>query len=141
MAASGAQLAGRWVFEYAVVPFQQPEMLAAYQQGYAFETPLRAVSAGVQKGFLPGFGTFLQSSPDEFIISAVKACEDGNGWLARGYNLSDKEITVTLRTLMPFQRVEVVNLAEQAREPLVSSDHHTVQVTVKGNQVISLRFL
>ena len=113
METPGAQMIGKWEFDYAILPFAGPESSAVYWQAYTFESPLRAVSAPVQDGLRPSSGSFLQVEPAEFVVSAVKTTEDETGWLVRGYNLSDKEITVRLKPWKLFTHVERANLAEE----------------------------
>ena len=89
-ATPGAQLIGKWSFDLALVPFQAATRMQAIQQGYAFESGLRAVGSGLHKGSIPAQGSFLEVGADEFVISAVKTAEDGLGWVVRGYNLGDQ---------------------------------------------------
>ena len=48
----GAQMPGRWSYDYAVIPFAAPDEAAARQQAYAFAAPLRAVASPLHPGDL-----------------------------------------------------------------------------------------
>lgn len=139
-ATPGAQMPGRRSFDYAIVPYCRGETLAAYHQAYAFEAPMRGISTSLHEGVLPEDGSFLQVTPESFVLSAVMECEDGHSWLARGYNLSDETIVVRLRTMQPFQRAERVNLLEEVQETLSVIDEHTANVQVKGHEIVTIKF-
>jgi alpha-mannosidase len=164
----GAQMPGKWVFEYAIIPHASAGRLAAIQQAYAFEAPLRAVDSGLHEGVYPGSGSFLQVEPGEFSISAVKTAENQRGWVVRGINLSAEPLTARLRLLSPFHAAEQVNLAEespalaeessavaeespdqaeespaQAEESLARpdpGDARSIALEVKGHEVVTVRF-
>jgi len=136
----GAQMIGKWAFDYSILPFAGPENPAVYQQAYAFVSPLRAVSASVQAGVLPTRASFLQVEPQEFVISAVKTTEDEHGWLARGYNISDKEIVVKLKPWRPFAQVERANLAEEKVAVLQPAEDGTVEFVARGHEIVTILF-
>jgi mannosylglycerate hydrolase len=140
LATPGAQMIGTWSFDYAVVPYQGPHVVSAYHQAYAFQVPLRVVSARLHDGFLPPSGSFIQVDPPEFVLSAVKTSEDGRGWLVRGYNLSAESKMVTLRTLNAFQTAERVDLAEQAQETLEKTGDEQVTFNARPHEVVTVLF-
>jgi alpha-mannosidase len=140
METPGAQMIGKWEFDYAVLPFAGPETPAVYWQAYAFEAALRAVSAPVQGGVLPSSGSFLQVEPQEFVVSAVKGTEDGRGWLVRGYNLSDKGIPVKLKPWKAFAQIEGANLAEEKIASLTTDENGVVAFSADGNEILTVIF-
>jgi alpha-mannosidase len=136
----GAQMIGKWAFDYSILPFAGPESPAVYQRAYAFVSPLRAVSAPVQAGVLPSSASFLKVEPHEFVISAVKTTEDELGWLVRGYNLSDKEISVKLKPWRPFAQVERANLAEEKLVVLQPAEDGMVEFTARAHEIVTILF-
>ncbi|MCJ7585183.1 MAG: hypothetical protein MUO30_10500, partial [Anaerolineales bacterium] len=79
----GAQMIGRWTFHYSIIPHavgrdsippssSRQDGILPYDQAYAFETPLRAVSTGLHDGQLPTSGSFVSVEPHQFVISAIK---------------------------------------------------------------------
>jgi len=139
MDAPGAQMPGKWAFDYSIIPHSGGWQYA-FSHAYAFETPLRAISTGLHGGDLPPTGSFVQTSPETFVVSAVKQAEDGRGWLVRGYNISGEAITVTLKPWRPFMNVEVVNLAEKKRTGLKPDKTGCVIVPVRGHEIVSVLF-
>jgi mannosylglycerate hydrolase len=139
MATPGAQMPGKWAFDYAVLP-HGAQSCGARKYAYAFEAPLRAVVTGIHTGTLPSSGSFLNITPGPFLISAVKTAEDGRGWIVRGYNLSGDEISVTLTPWRAFSCVQRTNMAEQTLSSLQPAADGSVTLQVKGSEVVTLRF-
>jgi mannosylglycerate hydrolase len=139
METPGAQMPGEWTFEYSIIP-HSGDWQSAFQQAYAFESPLRAVTTALHAGDMPPTGSFIESSPETFIISAIKTAKDGRGWLVRGYNITGEAITVTLRTWKPFTKVELVNLAEEKQSALKADETGCVTLQVHGHEIVSVLF-
>jgi len=140
MPTPGAQLKGAWVFDYAIVPFSESSRMAAYHQAYDFQAPLRVERSAIHDGSLPPEGAFVQVEPAEFVISTVKAAEDGRGWLVRGYNISQKPLMVTLKTLKPAASAERVNMAEERLATLIPGADGEFSLDVRPHEVISVVF-
>jgi alpha-mannosidase len=136
----GAQMPGRWEFDYSLIPFAGQGELPACHLAYAFNAPLRAVMARGPSQGLPSMNSFLQVSPDAFVLSAVKAAEDGRGWIARGYNLGPEPLQVRLAPWQPLDRAARVSLSEQDLDALDVEPDGCVQFTVKGYEIASVRF-
>jgi alpha-mannosidase len=135
-----AQLPGKWGFDYAIIP-HACGWQESYQQAYLFQAESRAFETGIHPGELPAQGSFIATSPAEFVISAVKAAESGKGWLIRGYNITAEPIRVCLRPLRRFARAAQVNLAEEEIVPLKWDDSGSVIVPVNGHEVIGVMFV
>lgn len=139
METPGAQMPGRWTFEYAVIP-HPGEWRDAFQEAHAFAAPLRAAVSGAHGGSLPPAGSFLEVSPETFVVSAVKETEDGGGWLARGYNLGSEEITVALKPWRRFKKTARTNLAEEEVAKSKPGRDGRVTLRVRGHEIASVRF-
>jgi alpha-mannosidase len=136
----GAQMAGHWSFDYAIIPFPEAGRLQAYHQAYAFEVPLRAVSTTLHEGTLPTQGSFIRVEPKEFIISAVKTADNGRGWLVRGYNIGGQPVAVKLNTLHPPLTVERINLAEERLGSLTPTTEHEISLDAGAHEIVSVLF-
>jgi len=135
----GGQVLGKWAYDYAIIP-HQGDWRAACQHAYAFETPLRAIPAALHPGELAAEGSFISHTPAEFVISAVKAAENGKGWLVRGYNFSHESIQLNLKPLRRFEHAKHVNLAEEEISPLEMSADGQIRIAVGGHEIVSLMF-
>ena len=139
METPAAQMPGTWTFDYSIIP-HSADWQAAFRQAYAFETPLRAATTALHAGDLPPNGSFVETTPETFVVSAVKAAEDGRGWLVRGYNITGEVITVSLKPWKPFTKVELVNLAEEKQSSLKPDETGRVTFQVRGHEIVSVLF-
>jgi mannosylglycerate hydrolase len=135
----GGQVPGKWKYDYAIIP-HKGDWHKAYQQAYAFETPLRAIETGLHKGEIPFQGAFIAHSPSEFVISAIKETENGKGWIVRGYNISSEKIQLNLTPLRQFANTMQVNLAEEEITTLRTGDEGEIRIPVSGHEVVSIMF-
>jgi alpha-mannosidase len=135
----GAQVPGKWAFDYAIIP-HHGDWRNAYPLGFAFQTPLRGIQSGLHAGEIPCSGEFITHSPPEFVISAVKELEEGDGWLVRGYNISSATIQLNLKPMRKFPDARRVNLAEHEIASLPVEDDGTVRLPVSGHEIVSIRF-
>jgi mannosylglycerate hydrolase len=135
----GGQVPGKWGFDYAIIP-HKGNWRESYQQAYAFQTTLRAIETGIHAGIIPAQGAFISSLPDEIVVSAVKAADNGKGWLVRGYNISSETIRFHLKPLRRFAHAALVNLAEEEISPLPTADDGSVAISAAGHKIVSVMF-
>ncbi len=134
----GAQVPGEWTFDYSII--LDPDSLPAYQHAYAFEAPFKAFATDIHAGTVNAGGSFLQVTPQEFLVSAVKRSEDGRGWIVRGYNVSGKEIQVALQPWRTFRRVAQTNLAEELIKPLKADKEGRIALPLRGHEIVTVKF-
>jgi alpha-mannosidase len=134
-----AQVPGPHQFDYAVI-LSKPDDPQAVQQAYAFNAPLCAVQTGLHWGRLPKQVSFLEIVPSTFLISAIKMTEDGSGWLVRGYNSTDKNIPVCLKTWQPVQMAWRVNLAESGEESLDLAADGSIRFSAHPFEIVTIKF-
>ena len=148
-ATPGAQMIGRWAFDYAVCPRSAQQQTPPHELAYGFETSLRAVAVSIHDGSLPERGSFVtmravkKDQPDKkgsFIISAVKQAEVGEGWLVRGYNPGQEDLLLSLTPLRCFKHAWRANLAEQKLERLPVGPAGGVSLTARGGEIVTVIF-
>jgi mannosylglycerate hydrolase len=139
MATPEAQMPGKYAFEYSIIPHQN-NLLDAHHQASAFNAPMKSLATAIHSGSLSYSASFLQASPEDFILSSVKAAEDGKGWIIRGYNLSEKPINLSLSTLVPFEHAAKVNLAEEILEVLSPIGSQGINCAIGGYEVLTVKF-
>jgi len=135
----GGQVQGKSVFGYSIIP-HAGGWSEACQQAYAFQTELRAIETEIHPGEIPAQGSFVSSSPESFNISAIKAAENGKGWLVRGYNISSDTIQLGLKPLHRFPHAALVNLAEEELSQLPVANDGSVTISAAGYKIISVMF-
>jgi alpha-mannosidase len=135
----GGQVPGKSTFEYAIIP-HQGDWRRGYQQAYAFETSLRAVETQLHEGEIADQGSFISHSPAEFIISAVKEAENGEGWIVRGYNISSETVLLQMKPSREFPHIVQVNLGEEEVGTLDIEADGTITTSVSGHEIVSILF-
>jgi alpha-mannosidase len=135
----GAQMLGAWEFDYAILP-HSGDWQRAVLPARAFNIPLRALTSEQHNGQLPAALSFLAIEPETFAVSAVKACEDGDGWLVRAVNLEGKTIQARLQLWRRTAYAEQANLIEQPQEPLTLEDGKVLHLSVGAHKISTIRF-
>ena len=107
----GAQCIGTHTFEYALIP-HSGGWENAYAQAHAFNAPLRGVAAPRSGGPLSLTLSFVQADPPDFVLTAIKLPEDGEGLIVRGFNITDEPQEVTLHLARGWRRATRVGLDE-----------------------------
>ena len=144
----GAQMPGVWEFDYAIIPTlgtpdagSPLETLAAYEEAWSFNVPLRGIAVQAHGGALPGSDNLLNIQPRSFILSTVKAAEDGRGWIVRGYHLGSSPILVRVKPWRRFRQAARTNLAEVDQVEIAVGPDGAVENEVRGHEIATFRFL
>jgi len=135
----GAQELGIHTFEYSVIPHAGNWKVAA-RQAYAFNTPLDAVPTSLHTGSLPAQGSLITCDSPDFVITAVKVAEKDDGWLVRGFNMSDDPIQVILQTAIPFTTASEVFLDESHKRTITPETDDTLKLAVGDHEILSIKF-
>lgn len=120
------QLLGPHELHYAIIPHDGLPAGHVHRLASAYRHPVHAEYRGAHnkyQGYFPNVdapvpflamtGSFLRLEPADLVLSAVKDAEDGDGIIARVFNLSrDATITGTLETSLGVKGVEEVSLEE-----------------------------
>jgi mannosylglycerate hydrolase len=140
LATPAAQMPGIWTFDYSIIP-HTGGWKNAFEDAYDFLVPMRAIRTDLHNGRLAASGSFVETSPPAFSISAIKMSEIGPDWLIRGVNLSGEKITVSVKPWHVFKKVELVNLAEQKLMPLKPGLGGKVSFSARPHEIITIKFL
>jgi mannosylglycerate hydrolase len=130
----GAQVPGRRVFEYSIIP-HEGDWTAAFAEAHRFARPLRAARVSGGSGELPAEKALLEVSPATMVVSAVKPAESGQGVVVRVYNISDGPVEGSVRLLEPHMTAVSTDLNEENAETAEPS-----HIALKPNEIMTLRF-
>lgn len=149
----GAQEQGIHVFHYSLIPYgvnpgsnteqgggRVFDLTSACSEALAFTAPLRAVPTETHPGTIPSTSRWIQVSSPEFMLSAIKQPEEGDGLIVRGFNSSDATITTRLRPLQRFAHASRVSLNEEEILPLDLDDSRGIELAVKPREIVTIRF-
>ena len=139
MHAPGAQMQGRWKFQYSLIP-HLGTWETGFQQAHNFARPMRAIRTSRGRGELPPEGSLIEIEPAEVILSALKVAEDDGSTIVRVYNISNEPVEGRVRLRAPFSNVERVDLNEENAEPVTPEDG-TVALGMKPNEIVTLKYL
>jgi mannosylglycerate hydrolase len=140
MEAPGAQMPGRWTFAYSIIP-HEGGWHEAYSEAHRFVRPLRAVRTSRGNGSLPTSGSLVDIRPADAVLSTFKLAEDGDGVVARLYNIADEPITGRIR-LPNRDRIGTVqrtNLNEEDPTPVDLGDL-AVPLSLNRNEIATLKY-
>lgn len=120
---------GPTVFRYALRPHNGYDAAAATRFGLESTQPLVAAVATTK---VPTAG-MLRLSTDQLIVSSLKPCEDGKGWMVRLYNPTEAEQTTVLKWEKPVAQTWFSSAREEQGE------NATDTITVPKLGTITLR--
>ena len=135
----GAQEIGIHTFEYSVIPHDGDWRCAAHQ-AYAFVSPMNAVPTSLHTGSVPALDSLIACDSPVFVITTVKAAEKGNGWIVRGFNMSDDPIQVTFSTAIPFTAASEIFLDESHKRTITPEANGSLKLAVGDHEIISIKF-
>lgn len=134
----GAQMIGRWAFEYSIIP-HEGDWTAAYREAHRFARPLRAIRVPGGAGQMPRQKSLLRLDGEGVELSALKPAEDENAIVVRVYNISDEPSAGIIAVGEPVAGVEAVNLNEEDAGPVVIQGG-AVRLDMAPNQISTYRF-
>ena len=133
----GAQMQGRWKFQYSLIP-HEGGWENAFAEAHRFLRPMRAIRTSRGDGTLPPSGSPIEIEPPEVILSALKLAEDGDGVVARVYNIGTNPVEARVQLLL-FEQAERVDLNEE-NASAIDSEEGAVRVQLKSNEIATLKF-
>ncbi|MCI0819022.1 MAG: hypothetical protein J4O12_01875 [Chloroflexi bacterium] len=130
----GAQMSGRWTFEYSLIPHAGgwPE---AFTEAHAFARPLRSLRTSRGGGRLPREGSLLTVDTSELVVSTVKLAEDDDGVVARAYNIADEPIVAGVVLNEAHASVSAVDLNEEN-----AAETEASRLALQPNEIVTLKF-
>jgi len=135
----GAQMIGRWTFEYSIIP-HEGDWQAFYQEAHRFNRPLRAIRIPGGAGELPREKPLLRLDGEGIALSTLKPAEDDDATVVRVYNISDHPGSAIISLREPISEVEAVDLNEENAGPVVVQGG-AVRLDLAPNQIATFRFL
>jgi len=129
---------GTHEFEYALLPHAGDwRSASASVHGQSYNTPLVTL-AGLSRGVRRRSGESLLSAGPDFLVTALKRAEDGEGWILRGYETRGEAHAVGIRLPRLIQRVRKASLLEEAEETLPLHDQG-VRFECRPHEIVTLR--
>lgn len=144
----GAQCQGRQTARYAVYPHDGDwKQAKVWKEALDFQIPLQAVEMGDLDNVrtietfahdLPLSLGFVSITPDEFVPSALKKEDNGNGVVLRFYNILDEKVSGSVH-VRGARKAWRSSMAEERQEELPLKDE-CVEVSARGREIVTLIF-
>src|SRR5207248_918832 len=104
---------GHHHFTYSFYPHGADWKEGTIRQGYQLNYKLMVVNPQSHTGDLPAAWSFVQVSPSNLVLTAVKKAEDDDGVLFRFYEFAGKAADANLKFAQPITQAFETNLMEQ----------------------------
>jgi len=134
----GAQMPGRWRFQYCLIP-HEGGWENAFQEAHNFARPMRAIRTSRGRGELPPAASLVHIDPPQVILSTLKVAEDDNSIIARVYNIGRAPAEAHIALRAPVSAVDRVDMNEE-RPQLVSHESGEVRLHLNTSEIATLRF-
>ena len=133
-----------YVFKYSLYPHQGDWKKAnSWKQGYEFNNDLIALPLEKKRRYRMK-RSFLNITPDNIIISALKKAEDGKSIIIRFYETSGEKTEATITLFKKIKEVKGVNLLEKedkefARKIILNENN--IKINIKPFEIITLKLI
>ena len=166
---NGSQCLGTHTFKYAFMPYTGTvETAGLWQAAERFNHAVRVAQIGPSVGGkLPLAHSFLEIENVAIHVSAIKQSEDGEGWVVRLFNPTNRTLSGKIRlnggkvppeALSPLERqarnfalpadtgkiwskARLVNLEEQEPKPLMLDCDGAVSLDIAKKKIVTIEFL
>jgi alpha-mannosidase len=134
----GAQMIGRWTYDYALIP-HEGGWENAFSEAHRFARPMRSVRVPSGTGEWPREKALISIPSGDVALSTIKLAEDGDGVIVRVYNMANESTPATLTMREPFGSVYEVDMNEENERPAVQQGG-AVRLGLSANQIVTLLF-
>jgi len=136
---SAFELGKELTFDYALVPHEGDwRQAGVYRDGLEFNNPLVAQAVAAHPGILPKRWGFLQTSPQNVVVSALKTGPNATAVL-RIYEATGQATDASLRLSNPVAAAEEVNLMEDPGPNLAVPADHTLRVHLRPFEIKTIK--
>ncbi|HEX2979374.1 MAG TPA: glycoside hydrolase family 38 C-terminal domain-containing protein [Anaerolineaceae bacterium] len=133
----GAQLIGRWKFDYAILPLQG-EWQTTLPLAAAFDLPFRAASTSVHPGALPPAASLIELAAQPLVFSSFKPSENGQGFILRAYNPTDQAAQWVVKPWFRCLSTCRVRLDETMLEELPIGTDGIISIPCRPHEIVSI---
>jgi alpha-mannosidase len=134
----GAQMPGRWTFDYALIP-HEGGWQTAFAEAHRFARPMRAVRVPGGTGEWPREKSLISLTAGAIALSSLKLGEDDDSVTVRVYNIANEAAAANLTLGEPYNEVHEVDLNEENEFP-AAEQGGAVRLGLSPNQIVTLKF-
>ena len=131
---------GKHKFTYSLFMHEGELGIDTIKEAYKLNSTLEIKELKAQRGTLPASYSFVENESRGFVVETVKAAEDGDGYVIRGYESLGGRDNVKLTFAHPFKSAELIDLRESKVCDLEIKDG-CVKFTAKPFEIITLKVM
>jgi mannosylglycerate hydrolase len=135
-----AQCLGKNTFNYSII-LHKKSWENSYKEAFQYIYLMRGYAIENSLGSLCARQSILNISPNTMILSAVKKAEDGNGIIARFYNITKNASEATIEFYKNIQKCYITNMLEENKSECTIDNGKNVKIKVPKNKIITMRIL
>jgi mannosylglycerate hydrolase len=137
LAVPDAQCLREMSAEYGLRLLPSGDPAAVMRAGQLYSAPLQAYA--YEEHPPTSVQSYLTIEGDGLVMTALKPPQIGTGWIVRLLNPTTQTIDAQLYTVSTLKSAQIVSMAEERRSDLSIQDSRTIAVSVKPQQVLTLR--
>jgi alpha-mannosidase len=134
----GAQMPGRWTFDYALIP-HGGGWQTAFAEAHRFAREMRAVRVPGGTGEWPREKSLISLTAGAIVLSSLKLGEDDDSVTVRVYNIANEAEAANLKLRETYRGVHEVDLNEENDFP-AAEQGGAVRLGLSPNQIVTLKF-
>ncbi|HIE04752.1 MAG TPA: hypothetical protein EYP61_08340 [Candidatus Latescibacteria bacterium] len=90
---------------------------------------------------MPKECSFIEISPADLVVAAVKRSEDGDAVVVRFFNPTEEVISGRIHFFKPLKEASLTNLLEEPMERLKLEDENTAIVEVPKKKIVTVKLV
>jgi mannosylglycerate hydrolase len=132
----GSQCLGKSSYRMAIYPHKGDWQFGdVYKEALNFNNHISLVQTGKANGALASELSFMNVTPDDLTFSALKKSEDGNDFVLRVYNPTEKDVEGKVEFYNPISKVEQVTLEEIFVREINLNDKNSFTVSLNKKKI------
>jgi mannosylglycerate hydrolase len=136
----GSQCLGKLNYNLAIYSHSGDWQVGdVYKEALNFNNHISLVQTGKANGNLPSEISFMKVTPDDLVFSALKKSEDGNGFVLRIYNPTEKNVVGKIEFNNSISKVVQVTLEEVLVEEINLSNKNSFAVSLAKKKIVTYK--
>ncbi|TFH15286.1 MAG: alpha-mannosidase [Lentisphaerales bacterium] len=135
----GGQSFGPQEYTYSILPHSGDWVEAGiYKEAVRMNIPLKLIETSKHSGEnLPLEKSFLEISDERLVVSALKKCEDRDGYILRLFNPTENRIESNVRIEKAIKHVYLTDLNETRQEELTIGDAGVFTANAGSHKIVT----
>lgn len=132
---------GHHSFEYSIYPHEgRWNQSNVVKKGHEVNNPLIIKEAEPSEGSLPSELSFLKTSADSVLLSALKKSENGDELVARVYETEGKNTDFELSFFEDMKEVRSISLTEEKNYESLEQEGKNLELEIGKNEIKTFKF-